>query len=79
MEDVHEGDIIDIDFPDGTSSVGRIDRFEFSTRILPVEFQKKFEPTTRTLAVDILPLSNGDLELWKKYFKLSVKLSKRTF
>ena len=79
LGDIHEGDIVDIEFPDGTASEGRVDRFEFSTRILPEEFQKKFEPTTRTLAVDILPLKDADLEIWKKYFKLSVKLSKRTF
>ena len=79
LSDLHEGDIVDIEFPDGTTSIGRIDRFEFSTRILPPEFQKKFEPTTRTLAIDVLPLVEEDLEIWKKYFKLSVKISKRTF
>jgi len=79
LADIHEGNIVDVEFPDGTYSKGRVDRFEFSTRILPEEFQKKFEPTTRTLAVDILPLDSTDLEIWKKYFKLSVKISKRTF
>lgn len=79
LGEIHEGDVVDIEFPDGTMSEGRVDRFEFSTRILPEEFQKKFEPTTRTLAVDILPLNDSDLEIWKKYFKLSVKISKRTF
>ena len=79
LSDIHEGNIVDIEFPDGTDSKGRVDRFEFSTRILPEEFQKKFEPTTRTLAVDILPLDSTDLVIWKKYFKLSVKISKRTF
>lgn len=79
LSDLHVGDIVDIEFPDGTESIGRIDRFEFSTRILPAEFQKKFEPTTRTLAIDVLPLVEEDLEIWKKYFKLSVKISKRTF
>ena len=32
---------------------------------MPEEFQKKFEPTTRTLAVDILPLNENDLETVK--------------
>ncbi len=79
LSDLHEGDVVDIEFPDGTKSVGRIDRFEFSTRILPPEFQNKFEPTTRTLAIDVVPLVEKDLEIWRKYFKLSVKISKRTF
>ncbi|MGV6861907.1 MAG: hypothetical protein ACWA41_09050 [Putridiphycobacter sp.] len=79
LGDIMVGDIVDVTFPDGTESVGKVQRFEFSTRILPEEFQKKFEPTTRTIAVDILPMDENGLELWKKYFKLSVKISKRTF
>jgi multidrug resistance efflux pump len=79
LNDLHVGDVVDIEFPDGTKSAGFVKRFEFSTRILPEEFQKKFEPTTRTLAVDILPLNENDLDIWKKYFKLSVKITKRTF
>ena len=76
---LNEGDIVDIEFPDGTRSVGLIDRFYSATYILPEEFQKKFEPTTRTLAADIIPLGENDLYIWKKYYKLSVKISKRTF
>lgn len=76
---LREGDIIDVEFPDGTTSIGYINRFYSATYILPEEFQKKFEPTTRTLAADILPLTSDDLERWKKYYKLSVKISKRTF
>ncbi len=74
-----EGDIVDVEFPDGTMSVGIVDRFYSATYILPEEFQKKFEPTTRTLAADIIPLGINDLEIWKKYYKLSVKITKRTF
>jgi len=43
------------------------------------QFQKKFEPTTRTLAADIIPIGENDLHIWKKYYKLSVKITKRTF
>ena len=70
---------LDIEFADGTTSIGYVDRFYSATYILPEEFQKKFEPTTRTLAADILPLTPDDLERWKKYYKLSVTITKRTF
>ena len=70
---------MDIEFADGTLSKGIIDRFYSATYILPDEFQKKFEPTTRTLAADILPIGQDDLDVWKKYYKLSVKVTKRTF
>jgi len=76
---LHEGDVVDIEFADGTTSVGYVDRFYSATYILPEEFQKKFEPTTRTLAADIMPITPDDLERWKKYYKLSVRITKRTF
>ena len=76
---LREGDIVDIEFADGTTSIGVVNRFYSATYILPEEFQKKFEPTTRTLAADILPITEDDLEVWKKYYKLSVKITKRTF
>jgi len=76
---LREGDIVDIEFADGTKSIGIVNRFYSATYILPEEFQKKFEPTTRTLAADILPITEDDLEVWKKYYKLSVKITKRTF
>lgn len=76
---LNEGDYVDIEFADGTQSIGLINRFYSATYILPEEFQKKFEPTTRTLAADIVPIGENDLHIWKKYYKLSVKISKRTF
>jgi len=76
---LHEGDIVDIEFADGTKSIGVVNRFYAATYILPEEFQKKFEPTTRTLAANILPLTESDLYIWRKYYKLSVKITKRTF
>ncbi|MEX1003003.1 MAG: hypothetical protein WDZ35_12870 [Crocinitomicaceae bacterium] len=76
---LQEGDLVNIEFADGTESKGVVDRFYSATYILPEEFQKKFEPTTRTLAADILPIGENDLNMWKKYYKLSVKITKRTF
>ncbi|MFT5819426.1 MAG: multidrug resistance efflux pump [Crocinitomix sp.] len=76
---VQVDDHINILFPDGQESEGVIDRFYSSTVIMPEEFQKKFEPVKRTIAVDIKPAEGSDLDLWKRYYKLSVELTKRTF
>ena len=76
---LQEGDVVNVEFADGTQSEGYVDRFYAATYRLPEEFQKKFEPTTRTLAADILPLNAADLQMWKKYYKLSVRITKRTF
>mgnify|MGYP000511492654 CR=1 FL=1 len=76
---VKEGDQVNVSFPDGQESVGVIDRFYASTVLIPEEFQKKYEPAKRTIAVDITPAAGSDLSIWKRYYKLSVKLKKRTF
>lgn len=76
---VKEGDHVSVDFPDGSESEGVIDRFYASTVLLPQEFQEKYEPVKRTIAVDIKPAEGSDLDIWKRYYKLSVKLSKSTF
>lgn len=76
---VEVGDCVDVTFPDGKESEGMIKRFYTSTVLIPEEFQEKYEPTKRTIAVDIVPAPGADLTIWKRYYKLSVKLRKSTF
>lgn len=76
LKSLSEGDIVDLEFPDGTESQGIISSFYFATYRLPEEFQKKYEPTTRSLSADIIPIDTRDLNTWKKYYKLSVKVTK---
>jgi hypothetical protein len=61
-------------FPDGTTSRGTIARYYFATVPLPPEFQKRFEPVTRNIAVDIVPASAEDASMWKSFYKISVKV-----
>ena len=70
---------VELEFPDGTISKGRINRFYYSTYTLPEEFQKKYEPTTRSLAVDIVPYNEEEFDKWRKYYKLSVIVRKSRF
>ncbi len=70
---------VELEFPDGTISKGRINRFYYSTYTLPEEFQKKYEPTTRSLAVDIIPYNEEEFDKWRKYYKLSVIVRKSRF
>jgi multidrug resistance efflux pump len=71
-----EGQLVQLTFPDGTTSKGMIKRFYFATYRLPEEFQKKYEPTTRSLSADIYPVNNKDLYKWKAYWKMGVEISK---
>lgn len=69
-------DIVSLEFPDGSSGKGIIRRFYFTTYQLPEEFQKKYEPTTRSLSADIFPASEEDLKKWRTYWKMGVKIRK---
>ncbi|MBK7669109.1 MAG: hypothetical protein IPJ32_18265 [Sphingobacteriaceae bacterium] len=74
-----EGDIFKVTFPDGSTSYGMLKRFYIATYVLPEEFQKKYEPTTRSVAADIYPLNNDDLAKWKAFYKMGVDISKFKF
>jgi multidrug resistance efflux pump len=69
---VRRGKRVQIVFPDGTVSSGIIVRNNFSTYQLPEEFQKKFEPTSRRLSADIIPLDSTEFLKWHKFYKISV-------
>ncbi len=73
------GDVFTIDFPDGTTSKGVLKRFYIATYTLPEEFQKKYEPTTRSIAADIYPLDSTEIVKWKAFYKMSVDISKLKF
>jgi multidrug resistance efflux pump len=70
---------VELEFPDGTECYGRISRFYYSTYRLPEEFQKKYEPTTRSLSVDIVPLNRQEFLKWQKFYKLGVIVRKVRF
>jgi len=76
VSDVKVGDLFKIEFPDNSESVGVLKQFYFSTFAMPEEFQKKYEPTTRTVAADLYPLNNEEAKKWKAYYKMSVKITK---
>jgi hypothetical protein len=73
------GDVFNIEFPDGTNSKGVLKRFYIATYTLPDEFQKKYEPTTRSIAGDIYPLDSSEIIKWKTFYKMSVDISKLKF
>ena len=79
IEDLTHKNVVEIEFPDGLVSYGKISRFYFSTYRIPEEFQKKYEPTTRSLSVDIVPLNQAEFQKWHKYYKLSVIIRKVRF
>ncbi len=79
MGNVAIGDEVDLEFPDGSTSIGKIKRFYYATNALPEEFQKKYEPVTRTLLADIIPISLAELKKWRTFYRMGVKISKYKF
>ena len=79
LSHLKEQDLVDIEFPDGTESTGKIGKFYFSTYKLPEEFQKKYEPTTRSLSVDIVPVNKNELFKWRTYYKMGVIIRKKRY
>lgn len=76
LKHVNAGDKVLIVFPDGTLSYGILERFYFATYQLPDELQKKYEPITRSIAADIYPVDELELEKWKAFYKLNVQVYK---
>ena len=77
LKHLRQGDVVEITFPDGTESYGILQRFYSATYKLPDEFQKRYEPLTRSIAADIIPIDEIELEKWKAFYKLNVVISKR--
>jgi multidrug resistance efflux pump len=71
-----EGDQVDIQFPDGSKSKALIRRFYYTTYQMPEEFQKRYEPTTRTIAADIYPVDTAEYVHWRAFYRLGVTITK---
>jgi len=76
-QEIQLGEIVSIEFPDGSVSKGVIDNFYVSTYELPPEFQKKYEPVERSIVVDVLPLDMDEASLWIGYYKMAVTVVKK--
>ena len=76
LKSLQQGDLVNLEFPDGTESQGIVKRFYFATYVLPEEFQQKYEPTQRSIAADIYPVNEQELEKWKAFYKMSVIVTK---
>ncbi len=71
------GDEVTVEFPDGKTGLGVINNFYVSTYPMPPEFQKKYEPVTRSIVADVIPISKSEAAHWSSYYKMGVKIYKR--
>lgn len=72
-------DIVDINFPDGSVGQGIIEKFFVSTYALPSEFQKKYEPTERSIVASVVPTDEWGQRQWKNFYKMDVVVQKQRY
>jgi len=65
-----------ISFPDGSKSEGLISKFHMNTYELPSEFQNKYEPTKRNIVAEVVPIHRKEINNWKNFYKMNVKVEK---
>lgn len=73
------GDVVDVNFPDGTNRKGLISSFYVSTYAVPEEFQKKYEPTERNIVAQVIPMNPSEEQNWRHFYKMNVKVEKHRF
>lgn len=79
LSNINPGDLVEVKFPDGSKGKGVIASFNIATFALPSEFQKRYEPTERTILTEIVPLNDFETYNWRQFFKMDVVVSKPRF
>ncbi|TVZ56423.1 multidrug resistance efflux pump [Lutibacter sp. Hel_I_33_5] len=74
LANIKKGDLVQVEFPDKTTSEGIINKLYISTYKAPTEFQKKYEPTERNILTEIVPLDTTQTKEWAKFYKLNLKI-----
>lgn len=74
VSNVKKGSVVEVEFPDKTTSKGIINKLYISTYRAPSEFQKKYEPTERNILAEIVPLDDEQISEWGKFYKLNLKV-----
>lgn len=70
------GDVVEVEFPDKSTTRGVISKFFVSTYAVPSEFQKKYEPTERNVVAQVVPLNRSDELAWNSFYKMEVHVKK---
>lgn len=76
ISNIHVNDEVIVKFPDKTKSKGIVKKYYISTYALPEEFQKTYEPTERSVVIEIEPLNEIERDVWAQYHKLNIVVEK---
>ena len=73
------GETLQLDFPDGSISQGKIHSYYLNTEELPLEFKKAKDRDRRSVVAKVVPTKIEDQDHWKKYYQYEVRISKTKF
>jgi multidrug efflux pump subunit AcrA (membrane-fusion protein) len=73
VDKILPGTHLTIHFPDGSTDVGVVGSYYFTTQTAPLEFQNRYEPIRRKIVADIFPI-DGNGKNWHHVHMLTVKL-----
>lgn len=73
---VNSGDKVDITFPDGSKSVGIIDKTYIKTASMPDRLYRKGSKVEQRVRAVIVPINVEEASKWYGYYKINVLVSK---
>ena len=76
---IETGDKVDIEFPDGSTSKGIIDKLYVKTTTLPDRLYETGSKVERRIKAVVVPLNVEDTEKWFEFYKINVTVSKPKF
>ena len=76
---INTGDKVDIEFPDGSTSKGIIDKLYIKTTNLPDRLYETGSKVERRIKAVVVPLNVEDTEKWFEFYKINVTVSKPKF
>ena len=70
------GNIVNIEFPDGSKSKGIVDKIYLKTTNLPDRLYDTGSKSERRIRAVVIPLNVSDTQKWYQYYKINVLVSK---
>ena len=73
---VEAGDKVDITFPDGSKSLGIVDKMYIKTAAMPDRLYRKGSSVERRIRAVVVPINVQEASKWYGYYKINVLVSK---
>jgi len=79
LNNFSENEIVNIKFPDGTKSKGKIEKIYTRTKEMPNQFRESADKELRSIVAVVKPLNLNEKNKWKPYYRMSVIITKSKY